>query len=367
MRTHANTRTCPNCRAVMIRMVIEGRQPATRVAETFGVSRQTFYKWLRRSRDGGPASLENRSSRPHKPRRKYPLPDEETKNALFAVLHAPPLEHGFNRTTWRVPDLVEVLGRRGFSVNEPMVSRLIKEGGYRWKKAKVVLTSNDPRFREKLDRVKRTLACLKDDEAFFSIDEFGPFAVRMRGGRALAPPGGFRSVPQWQKSKGSLIVTAALELSANQVSHFYSSRKNTAEMIVLMRRLVREYADRRAIFLSWDAAPWHRSRELFEFIRRHNRDARRREAPVLRVVPLPAGAQFLNVIESVFSGMARAIIHNSDYPSPEAARTAIDRYFAERNEYFQANPRRAGKKIWGKERAPSEFSESRNFKDPEYR
>ncbi len=33
-----------------------------------------------------------------------------------------------------------------------------------------------------------------------------------------------------------------------------------------------------------------------------------------------AGAQFLNVIESVFSGMARAIIHNSDYPSLDAGR-----------------------------------------------
>jgi hypothetical protein len=31
--------------------------------------------------------------------------------------------------------------------------------------------------------------------------------------------------------KGSLICTAALELSTNQVTHFYSKRKNTAEMI----------------------------------------------------------------------------------------------------------------------------------------
>jgi hypothetical protein len=58
-----------------------------------------------------------------------------------------------------------------------------------------------------------------DDEAFFSINEFGPFAVKMRGGKALQPPGKVRRVPQWQKSKGSLIVTAALELSRNQVIH----------------------------------------------------------------------------------------------------------------------------------------------------
>jgi hypothetical protein len=44
--------------------------------------------------------------------------------------------------------------------------------------------------------------------------------------------------------------------------------------------------------------------------------------PYIETAPLPAGAQFLNVIESVFSGMARAIIHNSDCPSVEAAKEA---------------------------------------------
>jgi hypothetical protein len=264
-------------------------------------------------------------------------------------------------------DLVDVMNRSGHTVNEPMVSGLIRAGGYRWKQARVVLTSNDPKFREKLDRVRRTLAKLSKDEAFFSVDEFGPFAVRMRGGRALVPPGGLRMVPQWQKSKGSLIVTAALELSENQVTHFYSKRKNTSEMIALLERLADAYSDRRMLFITWDAAPWHRSRQLFDFIRAHNRAAARAGQPTIRVVPLPARAQFLNVIESVFSGMARAIIHNSDYPSPEVALSAIDRYFAERNAHFRRNPHRAGNKIWGKERVPSEFSEGQNCKDPDYR
>ena len=44
----------------------------------------------------------------------------------------------------------------------------------------------------------------------------------------LAGPGEVPSVPQFQKSKGSLIVTAALELSTNQVTHFYSKEKNRA-------------------------------------------------------------------------------------------------------------------------------------------
>jgi hypothetical protein len=65
--------------------------------------------------------------------------------------------------------------------------------------------------------------------------------------------------------------------------------------------------------------------------------------------------------------MARAIIHNSDFPSLEAAQDAIDKYFADRNKQFSKYPKRAGQKIWGNERAPSEFSVCHNCKDPKYR
>lgn len=77
-----------------------------------------------------------------------------------------------------------------------------------------------------------------------------------------------------------------------------------------------------------------------------------------------ARAQFLNVIESVFSGMARAVVHNSNYKTADEAKAAINRYFLERNQHFQTNPRRAGNRIWGKERVAVTFSPSNNCKDP---
>lgn len=90
----------------------------------------------------------------------------------------------------------------------------------------------------------------------------------------------------------------------------------------------------------------------------------RSQTPLIELTPLPAGAQFLNVIESVFSGLARAVIHNSDYGSVNEAMNAIDRYFEERNDYFRRHPKRAGKKIWGEERTFCQFSETQNCKDP---
>jgi hypothetical protein len=61
------------------------------------------------------------------------------------------------------------------------------------------------------------------------------------------------------------------------------------------------------------------------------------------------------MIESVFSGMARAVIANSNYGSVDEARAAIDRYIRERNEKFRRSPQCAGRKIWGLEREPAQF------------
>jgi transposase len=293
--------------------------------------------------------------------------NEKLRAAVFRMLHEPPAEHGINRTSWTLALLCKTLKENGTPVGISVVAKMIKGAGYKWRKAKVVLTSNDPTYMEKLARIRFILSNLQPDEAFFSIDEFGPFAVKMKPGRKLAPPGFQATVPQWQKSRGCLIMTAALELSSNQVTHFYSAKKNTDEMIRMMETLVIEYSGRRKLYLSWDAASWHISKKLFSRIDAHNATATNDGRPIVETAPLPASAQFLNVIESIFSGMARAIIHNSNYKSIDEAKAAIDLYFEDRNCQFQRNPKRAGKKIWGQEREAAEFSDANNCKNPRYR
>ena len=119
-----------------------------------------------------------------------------------------------------------------------MVSQYFKELGHKFKKARKVLTSPDPEYRTKLKHITKILPRLGPRERFFSIDKFGPCAVKRRGGVALVPVlvpvDEIRTIPQRQRSKGSRICTAALELSTNQVTHFYSKRKNTAEMIKML-------------------------------------------------------------------------------------------------------------------------------------
>jgi hypothetical protein len=263
-------------------------------------------------------------------------------------------------------ELSRILKEQGHAIGEDLIRKIVRSAGYRWRKARIVLTSTDKKFSEKLEHIRGVLSRLEEGDAFFSIDEYGPFAIKAQTGRSLVAPGEQRVVQQWQKSKGCIIITAAVELLTNQVTHFYSSNKNTTEMIHLAKLLIEQYRDRRKLYLSWDAASWHLSRSLIRFINNHNANSGEL-IPILEIAPLPAHSQFLNVIEAVFSGMSRAIIQNSDYKSIDEAKAAIDRYFAERNAYFKVRPKRAGRKIWGKEPLSMEFRESNNCKDPRYR
>lgn len=290
----------------------------------------------------------------------------EYKEALFSILHTPPHDYGIYRTSWKMDDLHRIMGEKGFPICNHGIRMIIKNEGFKFRKAKKVLTSTDPLYRQKLKVITTILRNLSDSESFFSIDEFGPFAVKKQGGKALIGPGQEHVVPQWQKSKGSLIITAALELSTNQVTHFFSKRKNTEEMIKMLNIIIKKYSDNSIVYFSWDAASWHASRKLKRKVDEINSFAYSTKSPIVKLAPLPKSAQFLNIIESIFSGMARAIIHNSDYESIEECKLAIDRYFEERNQYFLENPKRAGNKIWGNERVKSVFNESNNCKDPYY-
>jgi hypothetical protein len=76
-----------------------------------------------------------------------------------------------------------------------------------------------------------------------------------------------------------LIVTAALELSTNQTTHFVSEKKNTAEMIRLLDILLQQYSNQRCLYLSWDAASWHISAKLKEHVSEVNSAAHNPLAP----------------------------------------------------------------------------------------
>jgi transposase len=103
------------------------------------ISKSTATSYWKCYKKGGTTQLfaqkENRQKRSE---------DERLKQAVFALLHEPPSAHGINRTTWRLADLKGVLRSQGQVVCPQVIRTIVKKAGYKWRKARTVLTSKDP-------------------------------------------------------------------------------------------------------------------------------------------------------------------------------------------------------------------------------
>ncbi len=332
------------------------------ISEFTTYSLWTVRRFVRRYSRGNIGELLGPPNRPKKHE------DKKIRDKVFELLHSPPRSHGINRTTWTISLLRDVMREEGTIIGGDGISKIIRSEGYVFRKTREVLTSNDPDYKEKLMAITRTLRRLGPDDMFFSIDEYGPVSVRERVGRKRVRRGEIPTVPQFQDSKGHVIMIAALELKTNQITYFYGKNKSTDEMINLMLLLLETYRYCRRLYFSWDAASWHSSKRFLSKVKDINSKKYRliHGTPTVILKPLPARAQFLNVIESVFSGLSQSVIQNSNYSSVEEAKEAIDGYISERNLHFRKHPKKAGNKIWGKEQVPSYFSVSHNCKDPRF-
>jgi transposase len=82
MKLHANARTCPNSRRLLVERVSEQGWSVTAAAAAAGVSERTVWRWLKRWREAGAAGLVDRSSRPHRSPRQLPRARVEAIRSL---------------------------------------------------------------------------------------------------------------------------------------------------------------------------------------------------------------------------------------------------------------------------------------------
>lgn len=82
MKLHANARTCPNSRKLLVRRIEEENWSLMVAAEAAGISERSARKWLARWRSEGEAGLLDRSSAPHRIPHRTPEPVVKAITAL---------------------------------------------------------------------------------------------------------------------------------------------------------------------------------------------------------------------------------------------------------------------------------------------
>ena len=75
-------------------------------------------------------------------------------------------------------DLHRIMKNQGFPINKDSIRKIIKGAGFRFRKAKKVLTSTDPEYREKLIAITKILSNLTERKCFFQLTSMGHLQLR---------------------------------------------------------------------------------------------------------------------------------------------------------------------------------------------
>jgi len=143
LRTASKSRRDPGFarRARGVLLFAEGKQYPY-ICEALGVSKEGLRLWLRSYEANGIAGLLDQR-RPGRPRVK----SKQIEEAVEEIIHRPPTDMGFDRSTWSLEAMVEYIFKsRGIQVGMQTVRDVLHEMGYRWRRAKHSVTSPDPDY-----------------------------------------------------------------------------------------------------------------------------------------------------------------------------------------------------------------------------
>jgi transposase len=161
---------------------------------------------------------------------------------IIEIVHAKPSTYGINRSNWNRPSIVRAYEREHKeTISIEHAGYLLRQSGFTIRKARKVLTSPDPNYREKVDLLLDTLQNLRSGELLFFVDELGPLRVKKYGGRALVRKYEALTYPQEQAHRGIIMMSGALSATTNQMTWLYGSAKDTSAMIDLMELLYNQY------------------------------------------------------------------------------------------------------------------------------
>ncbi len=337
-RYKASTHRTHSKKAKVILMANDGKT-LVEIMESTHKAVRTIFRWISNFNRDHLDSIKIRVNAPGREKIKA-----ERQTRVIDILHKLPSLYDINRTSWTLGAISDAYEKEYKTpISHAQIHAVIRNARYSWRHARMVLTSPDPEYKEKVKRILETLQGLKEGDCFFFIDEVGPYRVKKYGGQRLSLKDQVEIIPANQRGRGKIQFIAALEAVTNQLTWRFTSDKSAFSMIAFFTDLVASHNDCLNIYVTWDAMSVHNSKVVTEWITAHNNTAK---TPYIEVVPLPSKSQFLNVIEAVFGGMKKAVICNSDYATPRDMQEAIARHFEERNQFYKVNPKRAGNKIW---------------------
>lgn len=292
------------------------------------VSRPTIYKCIDKALDMGiEAGLKDKF---HKP--KEPIITEEAKAWVTNLACTKPTEYGYAGETWVYSQLANHTRRHAPSAGHPCLSKAVKATVYRIlnehplkpHKIKYYMERRDPEFERKMKDiliVYKEINCQNDSSQkdpctqtviTVSVDEKpGIQAIKNTAPDLLPVPGKQPHIKRDYEYErlGTVSLLAALNLHNGHITAQVHKRHRSREFVSLLKELDSFYPEDCTIRLILDNHSAHISKETRKYLAtKPNR---------FLYLHTPKHGSWLNLVETLFSKMARTFLRYIRVRSPE--------------------------------------------------
>lgn len=308
--------------------------PIAQIQRLVNVSRPTIYKCIDKALAAGiDAGLKDLYHRPFKPKI-----DEAAKAWVINLACTKPKDHGLAAELWTLNELAKYTREHAPAAGHPCLSkaakatiwRILSANEIRPHKIKYYLERRDPDFEQKMHEVLMVYQDVNlqndnlsdgagyPDVITVSVDEKpGVQAIDTVAPDLPPKPGCHKNVGRDYEYKrlGTVSILAALDLHTGEIIAQVHDRHRSREFIELLKELDSHYPKEHTIRIVLDNHSSHISKETMEYLK--SRPGR------FVYVHTPKHGSWLNLIEVVFSKMARTFLRHIRVSSREELKERI--------------------------------------------
>jgi transposase len=241
-------------------------------------------------------------------------------NELRALLHQSPRQFGINRSTWTLALMTKVCADRGISRRRLSIEGIrltLKRMGINWRRVKFWMTSPDPDYAAKKFRRDRWIRlAARRPEWVLGFEDETWWSRLAQPSQHVWTDGARMRVQLLNKDTNSLDMEAIccygiLRNDTRKVMLRFVEDRPLAEITIqfldwLCWSVGRE--GKKKLIVVWDEASWHTSDGTVDWVKQHNRLAKREGMVKLTICDLPTGSPWLNNIEPCWTYARKAIM-----------------------------------------------------------
>jgi transposase len=304
------------------------------------IARMVFWseEWVRRvikdfNRMGRDALFPNRAGgRP-------PTFTPSIRQALVDVALSRPKDHGYTVGHWTLDRLRSTVVMEGIveSISKERLREILHEEAVSFQAVKTWKESKDPKFREKVKRLRALMNREHNPPIVVAVDEMGPISLKPYGGRTWARSGHPDRVPaSYHRWGGVRHLMGMYDYFHRTLRGYLSPKKSGGNWVRFLRYVRGWYPSDERIYLIQDN------------LSTHTTPAALREARRLRIslVPIPTNSSHMNPIETHFRSIREIALTGTDFREWRPLGVAIQGAMRELNARHAAQVHKVKRCLW---------------------